>query len=530
MTKRPDRNRLSLIAALALALGLGGCAGAADYDVLIRGGMLFDGTGAPRRPADVAIRGDRVVRVGAIPSTATAAKVVDARGRFVAPGFIDAHSHAAPDIGAPAFAAALPALYQGVTSVMINPDGMGPADIRPELAEIEKTGPGVNVIPMIGQGAVRQEVMGLAARKATPDEIARMQGLVKQAMDAGAFGLSAGPFYIPGKYSDTAEQVAVAKAVAPYPHAFYASHIRDESNYDVGVLAAIGEVVTVAREAGITGVVSHMKMLGPGVWGKSAEAVKMIDDARAQGVSVWADQYVYDASNTTLAAALVPGWAQEGGVVALSRRLQDPEQRARIRREMIPNLALRAGPHAILLLSDDPALDGRRLDELAAARGQDPVDAAIGILTGGDVRIVSFNMSEADIETIMKQPWTMTSSDSLLPRFGVGHEHPRAYGAFTRKLRRYALDRPVITLEQAIHSSSGLTARVFGIEDRGVIRPGAFADVIVFDPRTVRDVATYEKPHAYSQGMEYVFVNGRAAVWEGRATPERFGRVLLRPH
>lgn len=513
-------------AGVTLALGLAGCARTADFDVLIRGGLLIDGTGAPRRSADVGVRGDRIAMVGAASASATAKRTIDASGMVVAPGFIDVHSHAAPQIGVAETAPALPILYQGVTTAVINPDGGGPADIRPQLAQIDTVVPGVNIVPLIGHNAVRIEVMGLANRKAAPDEIARMQALVKQAMDAGAFGLSAGPFYVPGKYSDTAEQVAVAKAAAAYPKAVYTSHIRDESNYDIGVLAAIDEVITVARDARIVGVVSHMKMLGPDTWGKSAQAIAMIDAARAQGVSVWADQYPYGASSTTLATALAPGWAQAGGAAALSLRLQDPAQRALIRPEMVDNLARRAGAGALLLRGADASFDGKRLDVVARARGQDPVDAAIDILMKGDVAAASFNMSDGDIEAIMQQPWVMTSTDGSIPLLGVGPEHPRAYGAFARKLRLYAMERPVITLEQAIRSASGLAAEVFGIADRGVIRPGAFADIIVFTPGKVRDAATYEQPHAYAEGMDYVLINGQAALWAGKPAPERHGRIL----
>ena len=519
--------RVALVwAGLALAMAASACAQTADFDLLIRGGVVFDGTGAPRRPADIGIKGDRIAQVGRISASATAARVIDARGRFVAPGLIDVHSHAGPEIGTAELAAALPALYQGITTVVINPDGGGPADIRPQLAQIRAVGPGVNVVPLIGHGALRADVMGLADRKASPDDIARMQQLVRQAMDAGAFGLSAGPFYVPAKYSDTAEQVAVAKAAAAYPKAVYTSHIRDESSYDVGVLAAIDEVIAVAREARMTGVVSHMKMLGADTWGKSAEAIRMIDAARAQGVSVWADQYPYDASAVSLSAALAPGWALEGGATALARRLAEPEQRAAIRAEMADNLVRRGGARTLLLRDADPALDGKRLDALARERGQDPLDAAIDILLKRDVAVVSFNMSEADIEAIMKQPWVMTSTDGQIPALGVGPAHPRSYGSFPRKLRRYAIDRRVISLEQAIRSASGLAAEVFGLTDRGVIRAGAFADLIVFDPDKLRDTSTYEQPHAYAEGMDYILINGQPALWEGRATSERHGRVL----
>jgi N-acyl-D-amino-acid deacylase len=518
--------------ALIIGLLAGGhtAATAQDFDVLVRGGLVFDGTGNPGRIADLAIKGDRIVQLGAIPAAATAARIIDATGKYVSPGFIDSHSHAAPAIETAELAAAVPILYQGITTVMINPDGDGPADLRPQLRDIARQGPGVNVIPMIGHNAVREAVLGLADRKPTPAELAAMQKKVSEAFEAGAWGLSSGPFKVPGKYSDTAELVALAHAAAEFPNAFHTSHLRDESTYDIGVLAAIGELIEVTRQTGITGVVTHMKMLGPEVWGKSTAGVKLIEDARAEGLPIWADQYPYGASGTGLGTAIAPGWAQEGGSDALAKRLRDVEQRPLIKAEMVRNLARRGGANAVMIRSHaaDPSIVGKRLDEIARMRLQDPIDTAVDIMINGGAGIVSFNMSEQDIETIMKQPWMMTSTDGDLVKFGVGVPHPRAYGAFPRKLRHYVIERNLISMEQAIHSSTGLPAKVFAIKDRGVLRAGAFADVLVFDPKTVRDRATYEAPHAYSEGMEYVFVNGRAAIVESKVAPERSGRLLSR--
>ncbi|PZN93995.1 MAG: hypothetical protein DCF31_10760 [Alphaproteobacteria bacterium] len=503
---------------------------APDYDVIIRNGTLIDGTGSPRRSADVAIKGDRIAVVGAIPAGATANRQVDATGRIVAPGFIDPHSHAAPGIETAALADARPILSQGITTVMINPDGGGDGDLAPQIARIRSLGPGVNVLPMIGHNGVRRAVLGLANRKPTASEQARMEVLVKQAMDSGVCGMSSGPFYVPGKYSDTAEMIGLAKVVARYPHGFHTSHIRDESSYDLGVIGAIKELIAISRAAKLTGVVTHMKMLGPSVWGKSAEAIALINSARAEGLSIWADQYPYAASGSGLQPALVPGWAQEGGAAALAKRLRNPEQRARIRKEMVANLERRAGANAIMIRTykPDPSLEGKRLDEIAKARLMDPLDVAIEMMEKGGAGINSFNMSEKDLEALMQQPWTMTSTDGGLVPFGAGNEHPRAYGAFPRKLRRYSLDKSVVTLEQAVHSSSGLPAQVFAIPDRGVLRPGAFADVIVFDPATVTDTATYTRPHSYAKGIDDVFVNGKAAVADGRIVPGRAGRIILR--
>lgn len=522
--KRLTLSLAALLATTAPAL-------AQHYDVLIRGGTLYDGTGSPARTADVAIAGDRIAAVGSIPDGATATTLIDAAGRIVAPGFIDPHSHAAPNIQTKELAAALPMLHQGITTLAINPDGGGPAELGQQIVDLNTNIPGVNVIPLIGHNAVRRAVMGDVARLATADEQAKMEGLVTAAMQAGAYGLSDGPFYIPGKYSNTAEIVGLAKAAACFPGALYISHIRDEGNYDVGVVAAVDEVITVAREAKIPGVVTHIKVLGPQVWGKSADVIARIDKARAEGLEIWADQYPYSASGSSLMASLVPGWAQEGGAAALAKRLQDPAMRAKIRAEMVPNLERRAGPHALMIRSfaPDPSLEGKRLDEVGRIKGMDPLDAAIEMLIAGGAPTVSFNMSEADVEAFMRQPWTMTSTDGGLPHFGKTSEHPRAYGAFPRKLRGYVLDKPVIPMAQAIHAATGLPAKILGVPDRGLLREGAFADVIVFDPETIRDLATYERPHAYSVGMDYVFVNGKAALAEGKPTAERHGRVLLRP-
>lgn len=505
-------------------------ASAASYDVLIRGGTVVDGTGSAGRRADVAIQGDRIAVVGDIPADATAATVIDATGKIVTPGFIDPHSHAAPGIATPELAAALPILYQGITTVFINPDGKGPADLAPQFATLEKLRPGVNVAPMIGHNAVRKAVIGLANRDPSPAELRKMEQLVAAAMDLGASGLSSGPFYVPGKFSKTPELVALAKVAARYPGAIHTSHIRDESSYDIGVLAAINELIEVTRQSGIIGVVTHIKMLGPSVWGKSAAAIKMIEAARAEGLPVWADQYPYTASGSNLASALVPEWAQEGGATALAARLRDPAQRAKIRAAMIPNLARRGGADTLQIreYAADRSLEGQRLDAIAAARKQDPLDTAIDMLIAGGAKTVSFNMSDDDVDTLMRQPWVMTSTDGALVPFGEGSEHPRAYGAFPRKIRGYVLDRPVLKMEQAIHAATGLTAQVFGLTDRGTLRAGAFADVLVFDPATIRDVATYDEPHAYSQGIDTLLINGRTAVLKGKATPDRVGRLLLR--
>jgi N-acyl-D-aspartate/D-glutamate deacylase len=514
-----------LAATLFAPLGL---AAVEKYDVVIRNGRVLDGTAAPWRQADVGIVGDRVVSVGYIPSGVAAELVIDAAGRYVAPGFIDAHSHASQGLETAARANAESLLRQGITSVYINPDGGGPADLTEQLKTIKHNMPGVNVFPLIGHNAVREAVMGLANRSPTSAELAQMQTLVRKAMQQDAFGLSSGPFYIPGKYSNISELVAMSRAAAEFPGAFHTSHLRDESNYDVGVIASVQELIEVSRQTGIVGVITHFKMLGPDVWGQSEPLVKIINAAREEGLSIWADQYPYAASSTGLQAALVPGWAQEGGAKAVAKRLQDPESLAVIRPQMVENLARRAGPSAILIANyaADKSLEGRYLDEIARERSQDPLDTAIDMLIEGGAGIVSFNMNEDDLKRIIRQPWAMTSSDGGVPEFGVGNPHPRSYGAFARKIHKYVVKDEVITLEHMVHTSSGLTASVLGAHDRGYIRAGGYADVLVFDLAKVHDVANFDNPHAYSKGMDYVLVNGRPAILKGKLVQERHGRVL----
>ena len=502
---------------------------AEDFDVLIRGGRLLDGTGAPWRYADVAINGDRIVTVGVIATNATAREVVDAHGLYVAPGFIDPHSHAGPALAQRELAGAEPLLAQGLTTVFINPDGGGPPELAPQIAAITQAGPGLNAAPMIGHNAVRVAVLGYENRAPDAAELEKMRALVRAAMSGGAFAFSSGPFYTPGNFSKTDELVALAR-VAAESGGFYTSHIRDEGDYGIGVVAAVDEVITIAREARLPGVVTHIKVLGPHVWGLSAEVIKHIDAARAAGVEVWADQYPYEASSTGLGAALLQPWAQEGGVGAMRARLAAPEQRAKIRAEMIANLDRRAGPGAIMFrrFTPDPSIEGKRLNALALERGVEPVDLAIALLQKGEPSIISFNMQDDDITAFMRQPWTMTCSDGDLVKFGEGSAHPRSYGTFPRKLRVFALDRGVVSLERAVQSMTGLPSAVFHVRDRGEVRPGAFADIAIFDPSTLRETSTYEKPHALAEGMRFVFVNGRAAIADGKITGTRAGRVLSR--
>jgi N-acyl-D-amino-acid deacylase len=320
--------------------------------------------------------------------------------------------------------------------------------------------------------------------------------------------------------------VAMARMAAQFG-GVYSSHIRDEADYTIGVVAAVQEVITIAEEAGLIGVVSHMKALGPASHGLSMALIERIEAARARGVQVYSDQYPYNASGTGIGGALIPRWAQVGGREALLKRLKGPE-RAKLLQEVKVNIARRGGPETLVIsrYTIDPSIEGRHLAELAQKAGATPEEHALNLLERGDASLVSFNMSERDIELIMQQPWNMTSTDGDLVPMGRGKPHPRAYGAFPRKLRLYVRDRAVVDLPFAIRSMTSLPAQVFALKDRGQIRPGAFADLLVFDPTKVNDAATYQEPHQLAQGMTHILVNGVLVRENGMFTGELPGRVL----
>ncbi|MHB1327660.1 MAG: N-acyl-D-amino-acid deacylase family protein, partial [Gemmatimonadales bacterium] len=349
----------------------------------------------------------------------------------------------------------------------------------------------------------------MADRAPSAAELERMRNMVQAGMAAGAFGLSSGPYYAPGSYAKTDELITLAQ-IASQHRGVYASHIRDESDYSIGLLGAIEEVIQISETAKLPGVVTHIKALGPNVWGFSMAAIDRIERARARGVEVFADQYPWDASSTGLSAALVPRWAQVGGDSAMIRRFDDPKERDRLRAEMRVNLARRGGADRLMMSRHqaDASLEGKTLAQIAASRNVDAIDAAIAILKAGGSGVVSFNMIEDDIAGFMRRPWTITSSDGGLGPMGEGVPHPRAYGTYPRKLRLYVKERGVVGLEAAIRSMTSLPASVFRMADRGQIRVGAKADLAIFDLEQVRELATYQKPHQISEGMSYVVVNG----------------------
>ena len=525
------RRLAPLLALLAL---LAGPAMARDVaprvDVAIRGGTVFTGGTVPASIGDVEIRGDRIVYVGP-PRRTPATRVIDARGQIVAPGFIDAHTH--PDTYLRSSDARarlnLPWLAQGVSTIVTGVDGYGTPDIAGDARTLERSRIGTNTVPFVGFGAVRRRVLGQSSRAPSAAELARMKALVAGAMCQGATGLSTGLFYAPQSFATTEEVIAVARE-AGARGGLYDTHQRDESTYSIGLLGSVHEVLRIGLEARMPVHFAHLKALGVDVQGQAPAVIAAIEQARRAGQDVTADQYPWLASGSSVDAALLPGWAQDGGYKALVARFDDAATLARIRQAMRENLHRRGGAGALLLTSARQPWTGRTLEQMAQAWRVDPIDAAIRILrtpnaAGTDpagAAVASFNMADRDVDLIMRQPWVVTSSDG-------SDGHPRQYATFPRKYQVYVRQRHVITLADFIRRSTGATADMYRIARRGYLRAGYFADVVVFDPAGYAPRADYLHPRVPSVGVRALLVNGRVALRAGRATGVAAGRVLLRP-
>lgn len=503
----------------------------AQYDVLIANAKVYDGAANPWFYADIGIKDDTIVAVGKLTGS-TAAQRIDAKGMAVAPGFIDIHSHGRR--GIQSVPTAENYLREGVTTMIEGPDGDSPLPLKPFFDKMAAQQISINVGSFVGHGTVRTQVMGLVNRQATPEELDKMRELVRQAMLDGAVGLSTGLFYVPGNYANTEEVIALAKVVGPMG-GFHESHMRDETT---GILDSVRETIRIGEEGGLPTQITHHKIIGAGNWGRSADTLKLVEEARARGVDVSIDQYPYTASSTGI-AALFPQWAQEGGQKSLVERLSAPADRAKIKADIVSNLEIGRGggdPKNVVIVNCgfDPSLAGKSLADLTRERGV-PVDfesaaeTAMALQTKGSCSAVYHAIGEPDVERIMKSPYTMIASDGDIPVFGKGAPHPRSYGTFARVLGVYVHERRVITMEEAIHKMSGMPAARLNLGDRGLIKPGMKADIVVFDPDKVIDKATFEKPHQYSEGFLDVLVNGKFALLDGKVTAERPGRVLYGP-
>lgn len=496
------------------------------YDLVIIRGTVIDGSGAPARGADVAIRNGRIVAVGTIPR-GTASDTIDAAGLVVAPGFIDVHTHADEVAETPR---AENFVRMGVTSIVAGNCGGSALDVGEALTRIRHTGVSVNYATLIGHNTVRRAVMGTENRDATVSELARMRSLVWRAMADGAVGFSTGLQYVPGTYAKTPEILDLAR-IAGNAGGLYASHMRNEGT---DLEAAVAETIRIGEVAGCRVQISHLKVDSPSRWGSSAQALALIDAARARGLDVQADQYASTAASSTLGIRF-PEWALEGGQIAISGRLNNPGTWAKIKTETRALLAERGLKDlsfaVVASYAPDSSLQGLSIKQVAArlkgsVSADAQLEAARELMLGGGASMVYHFMAEGDVVRIMRHPWVAIASDSGVLVPGEGSPHPRGYGNNARVLGEYVRSRHVLGLEEAVRKMTSLPAQHFRFDRRGLIKEGYAADITIFDAATVIDKATFEKPHAFAAGISYVLVNGVAVVREGQHTGARPGEIL----
>jgi len=521
-----------------------------EFDLIIEGGAILDGSGNPWFRADVGIVDDHIGAIGHLDG-AKAEYRIDAGGLMVAPGFIDMHSHS--DFTLLVDPRAESKIRQGVTTEVVGNCGSSAAPQNEEvrsyrekfmrsrlgedfqfdwetmaeyMAKLEAQGIALNVAPLVGHGTIRQNVMGFEDRAPTPGELEEMKRLTAEAMEAGAWGLSTGLIYPPGCYAKTEEIIELAKVAAQYG-GIYASHIRGEGDT---LLDAVREAIEIGEKAGLPVEISHFKASGKQNWGKTRESLRLVEEARRRGIDVTVDQYPYTASSTGLSAYL-PHWIHIGGADAMLERLRNLEDRRRIKEEV----GDRDWSIIMVVVSQrHPEYEGLRVTEIAEKMGKEPVEAVMDLLLEdeGQTWIVAFGMSEEDVQRVMRSPYMMVGSDgrAISPHgvLGKGKPHPRYYGTFPRILGRYVRELGVITLEEAVRKMTSAPARRLGLWDRGLIRPGFKADIVIFNPETVIDKATFMEPHQYPEGIEYVIVNGTVVIDEGEHTGALPGRVLRR--
>ncbi len=531
-----DNEALTTIGRLAKAVYNAWIPESQPYDLLIRNGRIVDGAGNPWFRADVAIRDGRIVRIvpqGALGS-AEARKTIDAAGRVIAPGFIDVHTHVENDLER------LPTadnfLQDGVTTVITGNCGGSNTDLTKYFSGLTEKGISFNLGSLIGHNSVRTAVMGTANRLATPEELEKMKALVARNMESGAVGFSTGLIYIPGTYSNSEEVVELGKVAGNYG-GVYASHMRDEGEH---VAEAIEEALRVGREGHMPVELSHFKIDTKRLWGGSTKTLAQVEKARSEGLEVTVDQYPYRASSTGL-TMLIPSWALADSAEKKKERLTDPATRKKIAAEMLAEQTRKGRQHLdfafVARCQFDASIEGKNIMEIAKLKGhkqelteeiQTVLDLELAA-SGQGIRMVYFSMSDEDVERIMRAPFTMVASDAWVSEYGVGVPHPRAYGTNSRSLGEYVRTKHVLTLEDAVRKMTSLPAQTFRLRERGLVREGYWADLVVFDPEKVADKATFEKPHQYAEGFEAVIVNGEVVVAAGKHSGARPGKVLYGP-
>ena len=496
---------------------------AEKVDLVIANATVYDGTGEPPFVGFIAIQGEKIQAVGTGPGPSAEWRI-DAQGLVAAPGFIDLHTHSDSGIVSRKSRAAINYVLQGVTTSVTGNCGMGPTNVQAFYDKVDLAGAGTNVAHLLPQGALRLRVVGNTNRPASADELDEMRRLARLAMEEGAWGMSTGLIYTPSTYASTEELIEIAREIAA-GNGIYASHIRGE---EAELLQSVQEAIRIGQEAALPTHISHFKVKGRPNWGALRLAIQLIEQARAAGAVVTADQDPYIASSTSLEATIFPAWARSGGREQLVKRLRDPEQGPQIRQFVSASLQEKDDGEQIVLARfvPQPEWVGLNLKQIAAQSDKTPLEIAEFIMQQGGASIVNFAMNEADVRQAMTLPWVATASDGSVNIPGPTRPHPRSFGTFPRKIGYYSLQEEVLPLAQAIRSASGLPADILGMTDRGYLQPGLAADVVLFDPQTFLDRSTFEEPFLYPEGMHYVFVNGTPAVAASKPTGALAGRAL----
>ena len=523
--------RLALCSSVAICIGA--CSPpsppAADVELLFTGGLVFDGSGSEPYAADLGVTDGRIAYVGD-PGGASGSEVIDATGLWIVPGFIDAHSHAAldEDYGRDA----LPYLHQGITTVVLGVDGIGASGVADRLELWRSSGIGVNGLLYVGHGSIRSEVMGDENRPPTPAELDTMRALVRKGMDEGAFGLSTGLFYVPGSYATTEEVIELAQVAAGYEGAIYDTHDRDLGAVyqGIGYDASVREGIFIGEASGLRTIFSHYNLQGAHNYGRAEAGAGFINEARTRGVDVWAAHHPYTATQSNLRSYTIPDWAAAGGHEEMLQRFDDPETSARIKESTNAMLGIRGGAAKILFADPRPDLNGKTLAQVARERELEPADAVQEILRPGNAVVMNLELYDhANTRRLAQESWMMTCTDGRTPRPDQPITHPRTFGAFPKKMRHFVFEEELLSPGFVIRSFSGLAADFFRFRDRGYLRDGYIADVVVLDPTRYRDRATFENPRLLSEGVVHVLVNGEFAIRDETATGALAGMPLTRP-
>jgi len=498
-------------------------------DVLITNASILDGSGSKAFKGSIAISNGKITAIGKLKNY-TAASIINAHKQTVAPGFIDVHTHTEGEETRKTDASSF--LYDGVTTVVTGNCGSSRTNLATYFDYLDSLGMGVNIASLVGHNDVRRDVMGRANRKATEEEMQRMEKIVADNMQAGALGLSTGLIYIPGAYAPTEEIVRLAKVAKQYG-GVYATHMRYEGD---SIVNAINESLIIGREAGIPVEISHFKVSGQQNWGRSRETLAMVEAARSQGMDVTIDQYPYTASSTSL-STLLPDWALADGFDSIVSRIDNPDIHKRIVAEMLGNLAKRKLQHysyaVVASYKDDPSLNGKSIEAINQSWKREhsaaaEVETILDMMKKGGAGMVFHGMSEDDVRYFMQYPHNMIASDADIRIFGEGNPHPRGYGSNARVLAKYVREEKLITLHDAVQRMTSLPATKFGMKTKGLLRPGMDADIVIFNPKKVTDKATFDKPHQFSEGFSFVLVNGIPVIEDGKRNAMVPGKTLRR--